>query len=107
VEAPIWCIISCASPPRFIGNESGVENTVETEDSEQTKKIMWRALHCIIPLKCILANRHVGDSGSCPLCNQGAEDVLHLLFRCPLARDLWEMLGLDDLVLRQVWFGCA
>jgi hypothetical protein len=59
---------------------------------------MWRALHGIIPLKCILANRHVGDSGSCPLCNQGAEDVLNLLFRCHLARDLWEMLGLDDLV---------
>jgi hypothetical protein len=28
----------------------------------------WRAMHGILPLKSILANRHVGTSGQCPLC---------------------------------------
>jgi hypothetical protein len=54
----------------------------------KVKKIVWRALHGILPLKCILANRHIGDSGECPVCHQGPEDVSHLLFKCPTAREL-------------------
>jgi hypothetical protein len=44
----------------------------------KVKIFMWRALHGIMPLKCILAIRHIGDSGACPVCDQGAEDVRHL-----------------------------
>ena len=29
----------------------------------------WRALHGILPLKCILANRYIGTSGECPICH--------------------------------------
>jgi hypothetical protein len=29
---------------------------------------IWRVLHGIIPCMCILANRHVGNSGQCPAC---------------------------------------
>jgi hypothetical protein len=47
--------------------------------------------------KCILANRHIGDSGACPICNQGAEDVLHLLFTCPMAVEFME-------VVRPGWY---
>jgi hypothetical protein len=52
------------------------------------KIFLWRALHGIIPLKSILANRHVGTSGQCPVCLLAAEDVKHLLFQCDMARDL-------------------
>jgi ribonuclease HI len=61
----------------------------------KVKIFCWRALHGILPLKCILANRHIGNSGECPICQQGAEDILHLLFRCPTAQDMWEALGLQ------------
>jgi hypothetical protein len=30
---------------------------------------IWHSLHGIIPLKCVLANRHIGKSGECPICN--------------------------------------
>jgi hypothetical protein len=33
------------------------------------KIFLWRALHGILPLKSILANRHVGNSGQCPVCS--------------------------------------
>jgi hypothetical protein len=59
---------------------------------------MWRDLHGIMPLKCILINRHIGDSGSCPPSNQGAEDIMHLLFCCPPMKEMWCVLGLEGLI---------
>jgi ribonuclease HI len=53
---------------------------VAVESAKQDKKILWRALHTILPLKYILANCHVGTIGGCPICNNGPEDTKHLLF---------------------------
>jgi hypothetical protein len=62
------------------------------------KIFLWRALHGIIPLKSILANRHVGTSGQCHVCLLAAKDVKHLLFQCDMARDLWRTLRLLNVV---------
>jgi hypothetical protein len=62
------------------------------------KIFIWRAIHGIIPLKCILANRHIGNSSECPICKQGPEDIQHLLFLCPATQDLWTQLGLQDVI---------
>lgn len=59
----------------------------------------WRALHGIIPLKSILANRHVGTDGTCPICKQGPEDIKHLMFTCGRAMDLWNALGISQVVM--------
>jgi hypothetical protein len=58
------------------------------------KKFIRRALHGILPLKCILSNRHIGTSSECPICATGPEDILHLLFSCPTAKDLWNTIGI-------------
>jgi hypothetical protein len=55
----------------------------------KVKFFCWRALHGILPLKSILVNRHIGTSGQCPVCNLFPEDVLHMLFQCQTAVDLW------------------
>jgi hypothetical protein len=60
----------------------------------KVKVFIWRSLHGIVPLNCILANRDIDTSASCPICNQGPEDMRHLLFQCPIAVQLWESLGL-------------
>jgi hypothetical protein len=73
----------------------------------KVKIFTWRALHGIIPLKCILANRHIGDTGGCPICNQGPEDVSHLLFTCPAARDLWTALDIIDIIDDAVQTDCS
>jgi ribonuclease HI len=60
----------------------------------KVKFFCWRALHGIIPLKCILANRHIGTSAECPICHQGPEDIMHLLFTCPATQVIWQELGI-------------
>jgi hypothetical protein len=62
------------------------------------KIFLWRALHGILPLKSILANRHVGNSGQCPVCSQAPEDVMHLIFQCDTAKQLWAALGLSTVI---------
>jgi hypothetical protein len=66
------------------------------------KIFIWRSLHGIVPLKSILANRHVGTSGACPVCYQGAEDIRHLLFICPAAQEIWQAMELQDLIQEAV-----
>jgi hypothetical protein len=63
---------------------------------------VWRALHGILPQKCILANRHIGTSGECPICQQGPEDINHLLFQCQTARDLWSSLDLHAIIEQEM-----
>jgi hypothetical protein len=62
------------------------------------KKYIWRALHGILPLKSILANRHVGTIGECPICHIGAEDIHHLLLTCETAHEIWGQLGLSQVM---------
>jgi hypothetical protein len=54
----------------------------------------WRVLHGMIPCRGILANRHIGNQGGCPLCNEGCEDMKHMLFTCQRAKEVWRCLGL-------------
>jgi ribonuclease HI len=66
------------------------------------KIFLWRALHAIIPLKSILVNRHIGTSGQCPICQQAPEDLAHLFFQCETARDLWDSLGIAEVIEQAV-----
>jgi hypothetical protein len=52
----------------------------------------------ILPLRCILTNRHIGDSGACPICSLYTEDAKHLLFMCPWAKELWSSFQLYQLI---------
>jgi hypothetical protein len=63
----------------------------------KVKIFIWRALHGILPLKSILYNRHIGTTGGCPICSPVATS--HLLFQCEIARDLWENLGIADIII--------
>lgn len=58
----------------------------------------WRALRGFIPGRGILANRHIGNTSSCPVCNSGCEDIKHILFACEKARAVWQCLGMWERV---------
>jgi hypothetical protein len=60
----------------------------------------WRIMHGIIPLKAILFRRHIGTSDLCPICNLEAEDIMHMLFKCQRAAQIWEGLGIMDVIDR-------
>jgi hypothetical protein len=58
--------------------------------------LVWRILWQLkLPSKVRI---FIGTSGSCPICNQGAEDVRHLLFQCPAAIDIWQALDLNNFI---------
>jgi hypothetical protein len=54
----------------------------------------WRALRGLMPCRAILANRHIGTQGGCQVCQNGAEDVKHLIFTCDRARAVWRSIGI-------------
>jgi hypothetical protein len=49
----------------------------------KVKIFNWRSLHGIVPLKCIIANRHIGTSASCPICNQDLKTCKICSFNAP------------------------
>jgi hypothetical protein len=66
--------------------------------ASKVKIFLWRALHGILPLKSILANRHVGNTGGCPICQLGPKDIMHLVFQCSAAWEMWISLGIHEII---------
>jgi hypothetical protein len=62
------------------------------------KIFVWKAHHGTIPGMAILADRHIPVSPQCPVCSQGQEDILHLIFSCRRAKEIWHSLGLTDVI---------
>jgi hypothetical protein len=56
----------------------------------------------IIPLKCILANHHIGMDSACSICHQGPKDISNLLFQCPAAREIWDSLNLTSIIDKEM-----
>jgi hypothetical protein len=50
----------------------------------------------MIPCRGILANRHIGNIGGCPICSSSCEDIKHVLFSCERAIEVWKGIGVWD-----------
>ena len=57
------------------------------------RTFLWKFIHNSIGVKVCLERRHVSHDTTCPLCQEGAESILHALKDCPLLRCLWNKLG--------------
>ena len=57
-------------------------------------------MHGTLPCRVTLANRHLKVSPQCPYCSRGPEDTKHLLFQCQKAKEVWKLLGLDEVIKR-------
>ena len=64
----------------------------------KVKIILWKALHGIVPSMSNLANRHIPVSGKCPICSLDAEDIRHIMFSCPRAKEVWRSLGILHII---------
>jgi hypothetical protein len=53
------------------------------------KNFLWRACHEILPTKASLCRRKVTKDALCPICGLEEETCFHILWDCPLARDVW------------------
>jgi hypothetical protein len=64
--------------------------------TSKVKKILWKALHGVLPGMAILAGRHIKVFPQCPICKSGPEDICHILFGCLRAKEIWSELRLTD-----------
>ena len=65
--------------PSGTGNDQVWKALWNLDVPAKIKIFGWRVLHGIVPCRAILANRHIGNSGRCPVCEVGCEDIKHML----------------------------
>lgn len=61
---------------------------------------MWRFVHDSHPLRYNLLRRGMKIDPICPVCGRDDENGGHLFFKCRLAKQTWNVLGLED--MRQI-----
>lgn len=67
-----------------LGGEEQEPNLVEV-----VKVFGWRACQNILPTRENLLHMKIIEDSSCELCQQDIELVLHVLWGCGVAQDLW------------------
>lgn len=85
--------LRCNSVQAGRNQKPSMEKPMEAASSGEIKIFVWQALHRFIPCRAIHANRHIIDTGGCPMCQNGAEDIKHMLFTCYRAKGAWKSLG--------------
>lgn len=82
-------------------NRKNLERSAPKEESFQWKKIwklplpnatrniFWRACHNLLPTKDNLLKRKVVKELMCPICEREPEMVVHALWGCSVASDVW------------------
>ena len=53
------------------------------------KVFIWRACHNILPTLNRLRQRRIIENALCPICMQALETIIHALWECGAARDVW------------------
>jgi hypothetical protein len=64
----------------------------------KVKIFLWKALHVIVHRMTILAARHIKVHPQCALCRVGPKDMKHLLFSCIWDRQVWDSLGVIQMM---------
>ena len=59
------------------------------EVPNSVKMFMWRACNDLLPTKCNLVKRKMVEDCICPCCYREEETVVHVLWSCPAAQDVW------------------
>jgi hypothetical protein len=57
----------------------------------KVKHLVWRACNNSLPSKLNLFCPHVVEDPLCTVCGQERESVTHILWECPLARNVWAL----------------
>ena len=57
----------------------------------KVRNFLWRASSDILPTRANLARWRVPINPKCAVCGSSDETVLHILWQCPLARNVWAL----------------
>ena len=56
---------------------------------QKIKVFLWRACIGILPTNVFLCHQHMRQDGACPCCTHELETVVHALWACVAANDVW------------------
>lgn len=59
---------------------------------------LWRVCRNVLPTSATLVNRHVNIQSVCTWCHSHTEDAMHTLFTCSFAQEVWQSVGLQNLI---------
>lgn len=59
---------------------------------------LWRACFNVLPTAETLVVKHVNVQRVCSWCHLCHEDTIHVLFTCCFALELWQSVGLHDII---------
>jgi hypothetical protein len=62
----------------------------------KVKHFLWRMTHESHPLRCSLARRGMEIDTVCLVCARSSEDGGHLFFKCKLAKQVWNLLAMEE-----------
>ena len=63
------------------------------KSSWKLKHFIWRVYNNALPTKLNLCNRLVVNNPNCPFCVVEWELVIHILWECPFARNVWALVS--------------
>ncbi|KAG7586565.1 Ribonuclease H domain [Arabidopsis thaliana x Arabidopsis arenosa] len=55
------------------------------------KHFWWRVLHNALPVGSTLAQRRIKIMPDCVFCGEATETIVHILFHCRVAKEIWEL----------------
>ena len=96
VKTAYWVALSLNQP-------ENAEHTTAREDKKfwnkmwklhippKVRNFIWRACSNILPTSTNLCRRRIPVASTCTICQQQEETVAHVLWECPLARNVWGM----------------
>jgi hypothetical protein len=71
--------------------------------SNASKNFLWRACQNVLPTKQNLLRKGVVENDLCPCCHSEVESVIHVLWECPGAQDVW---GCGPILFQKCPFFC-
>lgn len=60
--------------------------------------LVWRAARDVLPTSIALRSKQVDIEANCTWCKHGPETVIHVLFECAFAVEVWGMVGMLSVV---------
>lgn len=61
------------------------------QTAPKLKVFMWRALSAALPVATLLNHKGMSIDERCQFCAQEGESINHILFTCPIARQVWAL----------------
>ncbi|GAU41811.1 hypothetical protein TSUD_299770 [Trifolium subterraneum] len=75
----------------------------KAQSPHKMRHLLWRLYRGCLPTRVRLTQRYVDCELSCPVCDDGVEDDIHVFFGCVAARECWMAAGRISSLFWCIW----